>query len=127
MIMTYNDVLSYIASRPSPQRDVCARLRAIILDTLPEAQERMRFGVPYYWDECYIVALKDHVNLGFTTKYLTPAEIKQLLGTGKTTRVMEFSSEDDIDEVRIKRLLQLIWERKAAKHKSERESARHIA
>jgi hypothetical protein len=52
------------------------------------------------------------VNLGFATKFLTPSERTQLKGSGKTTRVMEFRSLQEIEEDRLRKMLRLVWDRK---------------
>jgi len=46
----------------------------------------MKFGVPYYGDKFYIVALKDHVNLGFSIEGLTDEEIGLFDGGGQITK-----------------------------------------
>ncbi len=89
----------YIAKQKSPQREVCSKLREIIFDTYPEIKEAMKWGVPAFDDgKFYIVALKDHVNLGFSIKGLKEQEIELFDGGGKTTKVLEISSLDEIKE-----------------------------
>jgi hypothetical protein len=74
----------------------------------------MRWGVPAYGDgRYYIVALKDHVNLGFSSKGLTQEDMTLFDGGGKTTRHVEIASSKDIDRTRIVRLLGLVRERQA--------------
>ena len=68
----------------------------------------MKYGVPYYGNKYYIVALKTHVNLGFSIKGLTTEEIGLLEGTGKTTRHIKIKSQENIDEENIKKLLQMV-------------------
>ena len=68
----------------------------------------MKYGVPYYGNKYYIVALKAHVNLGFSIKGLTPEEIALFEGTGKTTRHIKITSEENIDEEKIKKLLKMV-------------------
>ena len=67
----------YIKKQKSPQKEICQKLRTIILKTYPGINEEMKVGVPCYGsskeDYCgkfYIAALKDHVNLGFSLKGL---------------------------------------------------------
>ena len=110
--MAPNEVAKYIYSQPSPQKEVCERLRAIILDTIPGIHEKIKLGVPYFGDEFYIVSLRDHVNLGYTIKFLKPSELRLLTGTGKTTRVLELRSIDEIEEAKVRELLHLVWQRK---------------
>jgi hypothetical protein len=100
-------VEEYIAKQASPQREICERLRAIILKTFPEIAERMKLGVTYYDDDFYLVALKTHVNLGVALTSLPKAEAAKLKGGGKTTRHLEFADIDDIDEAAVVRLLRL--------------------
>jgi len=59
------DVNKYTEKQKSPQKEIIQELRKIILETFPDINEEMKLGVPWYEDKYYIVALKDHVNLGF--------------------------------------------------------------
>jgi hypothetical protein len=104
-----NTVDSYIKKQPSPQREICEQLREIILRTLPHIQEEMKWGVPTYdGGAYYIVALKDHVNLGFSMIGLSADELGQFVGSG-TMKHVEIRAVGEIDEARITRLLQLVW------------------
>jgi hypothetical protein len=100
---------SYMQKQGSPQREICQKLREILLNTLPNVREEMKWGVPTYADgKVYIVALKDHVNLGFSLDALPAAEQKQLEGSGKTMKHIEVRSLDEINEKRIVELLELV-------------------
>jgi hypothetical protein len=103
-----NEVDKYIQKQKSPQKDICQGLRKIILKTFPDIQEEMKLGVPWYEGKYYIVALKDHVNLGFSIKGLSKEEAGLLSGAGKTMKVIEIRSPDEIDEGRIVRLLKIV-------------------
>lgn len=61
-----------------------------------------------YGNKYYIVALKTHVNLGFSIKGLTTEEINLFEGTGKTTRHLKIDSQENIDEENIKKLLKIV-------------------
>jgi hypothetical protein len=103
-----NKVEDYINKQPSRQKETCAALRALILKTFPGAKEEMKWGVPAFADgNYYIVALKDHVNLGFTLKGLTKEDEKLFDGGGKTMKHIEVASVDALDEKRITTLLKL--------------------
>jgi hypothetical protein len=52
----------------------------------------MKYGVPYYDDKYYIVALKDHVNLAVSIINLIKKEIKLFEGSGKTMRHLKINS-----------------------------------
>ncbi|MFX0060004.1 MAG: DUF1801 domain-containing protein [Candidatus Hodarchaeota archaeon] len=101
----------YIKKQKSPQKEICQILRNIILRTYPNIKEEMKYGVPYYGNKYYIVALKTHVNLGFSIKNLTTEEIKLFEGTGKMTRHLKIKSKDDIDVENIKKMLKLVMDR----------------
>jgi hypothetical protein len=102
---TKGSVTDYIERQPMPQREICSRLRNIILGAYPHIDERMKLGVPYFGDEFYILSLKDHVNLGLSIHGFDDEDLKELKGTGKTTRNLDIWSVDDIDESRVIELL----------------------
>ncbi len=108
----------YIKRQKSPQKEICQKLREIILKTVPEINEEMKVGVPCYGstkeDLCgkyYIAALKDHVNLGFSLKGLTKDEIALFEGTGKTMKHIKVYSLKELDEKKIINLLKLVKEK----------------
>jgi len=101
-------VKEYIEQQKSPQKEICQKLREIILSTFPDIIEEMKYGVPYYENKYYIVALKTHVNLGFSIKKLTQEEIALLEGSGKTTRHIKINTLEDIDEKKIIKLLKMV-------------------
>lgn len=99
----------YIEKLKSPQKEVCGKLREIIFNTFPDIKEEMKWGVPSYEDgKYYFVALKTHVNLGFSLKGLSKEEIALFEGGGKTMKHIKISSLKDIDEKRVVELLKLI-------------------
>ncbi len=99
----------YIQKQKSPQKEICRELRAIILKTFPGAKEEIKWGVPAFADgKFYIVALKDHVNLGFSIERLSKDEIALFDGGGKTTKHIEIGTMQDIDEKRIVKLLKMV-------------------
>lgn len=101
------DVDSYIRKQRSPQREICAKLRKIILKAFPDIDEEFKMGVPWY-GRFYIVALKDHVNLGMCIGGLSKKDLALLEGKGKTMRHLKFFSLDGIDEKKIVRLLKRV-------------------
>ena len=107
-----NKVDEYIELQKSPQKEICLNLRSILLETYPDILEEMKYGVPYYGNKYYIVALKSHVNLGFTIKGLTKEEIDLLEGTGKTTRHIKIESLEEVDKEYIKNLLKMVMEKR---------------
>ena len=102
-------VNKYIEKQKSPQKEICNELRKIIFKTFPGITEKMKWGVPTYSEgKYYIVALNNHVNLGFSIKGMSNEEIAFFQGSGKTMRTIEIALEEEIDEKRIVRLLKLV-------------------
>jgi hypothetical protein len=107
-----NKVDDYINRQGSPQKEICQHLRSLILKTIPTTKEEMKWGVPAFADgKFYIVALKDHVNLGFSIKGLTKEDMALFDGGGKTMKHIEVDAVENIDEQRITELLKLVAER----------------
>jgi hypothetical protein len=99
----------YINQQPSPQKEICQKLRGLILKTFPDTKEEMRWGVPVFGEgKFYIGALKDHVNLGFSITGLAGEEIALFEGSGKTMRHIKVDKPENIDEKRIVGLLKLV-------------------
>lgn len=105
---------NYIKRLVSPQREICQRLRSIILTMFPDISEELKGGVLCYGsikvEPCGkfdIVALEDHINLGFSLKGLTKQQ-GFFEGGGKTMKHRKVYSVDDIDEKTIIGLLKMI-------------------
>ena len=102
-----NKVDEYIAKQKSPQKEICQKLRELILKASPKIKEEFKMGVPWY-GKYYIVALKDHVNLGFSVKGLSKRDQEPLEGKGKLMRHLKFFSLKDINEKKIFKLLKIV-------------------
>jgi hypothetical protein len=103
----------YIEKQESPQKEIILKLRKIVFQTFPDIEEEMKWGVPTYAKgKYYLVALKDHVNFGFSLESLSKEEQKHLEGSGKTMKHITIRSLKEINEKEIVELLKLIWERK---------------
>jgi hypothetical protein len=105
------EVDRYIKRQNSPQKEIIQRIRTIILKALPHIGEELKMGVPWYEGKFYVVALKDHVNLGFSVQGLSEQEMTMFEGKGKLMRHVKFYSIGDVDEVRVAKLLKLVAER----------------
>ena len=98
----------YINKQKSPQKEICQRLRKLILETFPGTREEMKWGVPAFaGGKFYIVALKDHVNLGFTIRGLTADDMALFDGGGKTMKHVQVD-KTYINEARLAGLLRLV-------------------
>jgi hypothetical protein len=102
-------VNDYYQKLKSPQKEIALKLRTIIKKEYPKYKESMLWGVPVFNDGLfYIVSLKDHVNLGFTISNLTKDEEKLFQGGGKTTRKIEIKDIEEIDRIKIVKLLNFV-------------------
>jgi len=107
-----NRIDGYIDKQDSPQKEICRYLRNLVLKAIPDANEEMKWRVPAFaGGKFYIVALKDHVNLGFSIQGLTKEEIALFDGGGKTTKHIEVDTLESIDEKRIIKLLKMVDEK----------------
>ncbi len=103
------EVDKYIEKQESPQKEICIKLRRIIHKTYPDIKEEMKWGVPSYDNgKYYFVALKTHVNLGFSSKGLSTEEMALFEGSGKTMKHIKINSMNEINENKIVKLLKLI-------------------
>ena len=108
---TSAEVEKYLKRQKSPQQDIARRLREIILKTLPGIKEEFKMGVPWYEGKFYVVALRDHVNLGFSVKGLSERDMALFEGKGKMMRHIKFYSLEDVDEARVTKMLRLVAEK----------------
>ena len=105
------EVTLYIEKQKSPQKEICQKLRELILRIFPGIGEELKMGVPWYGGKFYLVALKDHVNLGVLITGLSPDEIRAFMGSGKTMKHIPISSVEEIDEGQIVPLLTMVFEK----------------
>jgi len=110
-VKTSMEVEKYVEKQKSPQREIVQRLREMILKSFPNIKEEFKMGVPWYEGKYYIVALKDHVNLGFSVKGLSEEEMALFEGKGKMMRHVKFYSLEDVDEKGVVKLLKLVAEK----------------
>jgi len=110
-VKTSIEIEKYIEKQKSPQKEIVQRLRDIIVKTLPQIKEEFKMGVPWYEGRFYIVALRDHVNLGFSVKDLSEQERKLFEGKGKMMRHIKFHSLEEVKEERVAKLLRLVAEK----------------
>lgn len=101
-------VKAYLDNLPSPQREICKKIRQIIIKTFPNLHESFKNGVPWYECKYYIVGLKDHVNIGFSVEGLTQEELSLFEGKGKYMRHIKIYSLEEIDINKIVNLLKVV-------------------
>jgi hypothetical protein len=110
-VKTSTEVEKYIKKQKSPQREIAQKLRDMITKTLPEIKEEFKMGVPWYEGKFYVVALRDHVNLGVSVKGLSNQEKTLFEGKGNMMRHIKFYTLEDLDETKVKKRLKLVAEK----------------
>ena len=103
-------IKEYIDKQPSPQKEICHKVRKILLSTLPDVKEEYKNGVPWY-GKFYIAGVKAGVNVGFSITGLDEDDIRLFEGNGKFMRHIKIRSEDEIDEKKLKSLFKLVWQK----------------
>ena len=101
------EITEYIGKQKSPQKEICRKLRRIILETFPKIDEKIKMGVLWY-GKYYIVGLKDSVNLGVSVKGLLKKDMDNFSGKGKFMRHLKFKDLKDVDEEKVVSLLELV-------------------
>ena len=101
MPVYHDKVTEYIASLPSPQKEICQSLRELILETFPQMTEEFKWNYPaYYYDGkriCLVSGFKEHVTLElFYGAHLQDTR-GRITGVGKNTRHLKLRSLDDVD------------------------------
>ena len=102
------EIKNYLDNLPSPQKEICKKVRNIIIKAYPDLEESMKNGVPSYENKYYIVGLKDHVNIGFSINGLSAEKIALFEGSGKLMRHIKIHTLDEIDENKILKLLKIV-------------------
>jgi putative endonuclease len=101
-------VQQYFDNQPSPMREICLKLRQLILQIFPDTGETFKAGCPAYAEgKFYIRAAKNQVNLGFSITGMTKKQIERFPGNGKITRTLQFKTPADINEKKIVKLLKM--------------------
>jgi uncharacterized protein YdhG (YjbR/CyaY superfamily) len=102
-------VNEYIEKLKSPQKEILQEIRRIFHETLANPEEKMRWGAPTFaGGKFYIVALKNHVNVGFAISGLNKDEIRVFEGTGKTMRHIKIPTLEDVDKKKLVNLIEMV-------------------
>ena len=101
-----NETDKYIEKLNNPQKEIFQSLRKIILTKFPGIKEGMKWGVPAFGEDAfYIVALRNHVNLGFNYGAELPDPYNLLEGTGKLFRHIKIKSVEQLSNKELITLL----------------------
>ncbi|MFX0057577.1 MAG: iron chaperone [Candidatus Heimdallarchaeota archaeon] len=114
------DVDSYIANSSREARPILKEIREIIKSTIPKAEERIWYGVPFYkfhGELAGFAAYKKHISFGFGAGVLQNKDRKMLeekgYKTGKGTMQIKFDQK--VPTSAIKKILKAKAEMNEAK------------
>ena len=113
------EVKRYIEKQQPPQQEILKKVRGLILETIPDCDEKTAWGVvALAGGKFYIAALKNKVHVGFAINGLSKEEISLFEGSGKTMRHIKIHSLSDIDEKKLVKLIKMV-DKKAVCHPEE--------
>jgi len=93
----------------SPQKEIIQKVRKIFKKTLPNCEEKMRWGVITFGvGKFYLAAMKNRVHVGFAIPGLNKDEVGLFEGTGKTMRHIKISKLEDIDQEKLAKLIEIV-------------------
>jgi hypothetical protein len=101
-------VADYVDGLDDWRGEAVSTLRRLIMEAAPDAEESIKWARPVYEYNgplCYIMAFKNHVNLGFSRGVDLPDEAGVLEGSGKQMRHVKVTSIADITEDVLKDLI----------------------
>ena len=99
----------YIEKQKSPQKEILQKVREIFLETLPNPEEKMAWGVVTFGGgKFYIAAMKNRVHVGFAITGLSENEISMFEGSGKTMRHIKIPTLESIDKITLVKMIELV-------------------
>jgi len=102
-------VKDYIEKQKSPQKEIIQKVRKIFKKTLPNCEEKMRWGViTFATGKFYLAAMKNRVHVGFAITGLNKDEIDLFEGTGKTMRHIKIPKLENIDQEKLVKLIEMV-------------------
>jgi uncharacterized protein YdhG (YjbR/CyaY superfamily) len=111
-----NQVDVYIEKQKSPQKEILQEVRKIFIETLPDCQEKIMWGVVTFADgKFYIAAMRNRVHVGFVISGLSDEEMSLFEGNGKTMRHIKIPTIESIDKTNLVKLIRMIEEKAVCK------------
>lgn len=108
---------NYINKQNTLQKEMCSKLREMILTNFPKIEETIMSEGLWYEGKFYIASFADHVKLGVGVTGLSNEELKNFEGKGKSLRHIKFFSPEDIREEKLLKLMQLVYTKAKCSHK----------
>jgi len=102
-------VNEYIEKQKSPQKEIIQKVRKIFQKTLPNCEEKMRWGViTFAAGKFYIAAMKNRVHIGFAISGLNKDEISLFEGSGKTMRHIKIPALENVNKKKLVKLIEMV-------------------
>jgi len=103
-----SEAVDELVAKAGPRESALAqKLRRLIREALPGAEEVVKWGNPTYLVDgkpvAWLLLYGDHINLGFFQG--SKLKSRRLEGTGKRLRHVKVRASADVDEVEFSRLL----------------------
>ena len=112
-----SQVDDYIEKQDLPQKEILREVRKIFRETIPNCEEKMRWGaITYASGKFYLAAMKNRVHAGFAISGLSDDEASLFEGKGKTMKHIKIPSKESIDKTRLVRLIKMVDEKAGCKH-----------
>jgi len=114
--ITDQKITDYINKQKSPQKEICLKLRKILLKVFPKIREEMKWGAMVYdGGRYYIGVVKYGVNFGFAVSGLSKEEVKRFEGGGKAMRHIKIKALNDINEKKMIEVIRLVAKKAVCK------------
>ncbi len=95
----------YIEKQKSPQKEICKKLRKIVLKIKPNAKEEIKYrGLVFVIDAkliCGIFIRKNHISVEFSFGARMPDPDNFLEGSGKYRRHIKIFQQEDIKNKKV--------------------------
>ncbi len=100
-------IQQYIAQWPEPQKGLMTQLYQIVTKYLPEASEKISYGMPtFYWHEnlVHFAAYKKHIGF-YPTPSVIEAFVGELSSNAYSKAAVQFSINEKLPVALIKKML----------------------
>lgn len=98
-----NPAEDYILNQPEPYRSILLHLQAVIENTIPDAELKYKYKIPFYYISnrplCYLNHSKNYVDLGFWNASHLTVHLEHMCTKGrKMMKSLRYKKLEDIDE-----------------------------
>jgi hypothetical protein len=106
-----NPAENFILNKPEPFRSMLLHLQMVIEHTLPDAELKFKWKVPFYYVNdrpiCYLNQSKDYVDVGFWNAAHLTVNLEHMTTAGrKMIKSLRFRSLEEINDKILVEILQ---------------------